>query len=485
MTVPGASVLQQAIQYLREGRPHQAEAVLRELLRFDAANAHALHLLGVIALQAGKHAPAVDLLRAAIASSPGVAVYHGNLGVALKALGRSDEAIAEHERAIALDPANAEFHSNLGTALRDAGAAESAIACFERAIALRPARFEAHYNLGNALRDQGRLEQAVACYDRALALRPEHADAHVNRGMTQLLRGDFAAGWDGYEHRNDRSGSASTDGGQPPQWRAEPLAGKTILLRAEQGFGDTLQFVRYAPMVAAGGASVVLEVQPELFSLLQGMAGADRVMARGMPRPEVDLQCPLPSLPRAFGTTLDSVPSTVPYVAPSGEMIERWRIRIASGDGARIGLAWAGSPTHVNDRNRSLPFAALRALAGVPGVRLFSLQKGPAAGEAHGAPDLVLLGDELRDFADTAAVIAHLDLVISVDTSVAHLAGAMGKPVWVLLPFVPDWRWLWQRSDSPWYPTARLFRQPQAGDWGSVTTRVLEELARLPAGAGD
>jgi Flp pilus assembly protein TadD len=464
------TALQAALGHLRASRLREARAILHDVLRLDPVNAPALHMLGVVLLQSGEHAGAADLLRKAIAAGGDGAMLRNNLAIALKALGRLDDAIGEYRRALALDPGNPELHCNLATALQAAGDSAAAVAGFERAIALRPQFFEAHFNLGNALKDRGELGRAVASFDRALALRPGHPDAEVNRGMTLLLEGEYGGGWQGYEYRFDRRGAPG------PFWRGAPVRGKTLLLTAEQGFGDTLQFVRYVPLAAAAGATVALEVQPELHRLLHRMEGAATVLARGTPRPAFDLQCPLPSLPLAFATRLDSIPAAIPYIVPDPLLVTQWRDRLdPARGGARVGLAWAGSPTHVNDRNRSLPPAELGGLAGVPDVRFFSLQKGTAARatlEAPPVPGLKAVGDELADFADTAAVVANLDLVIAVDTSVAHLAGAMGRPVWVLLPHAPDWRWLLGRDDSPWYPHARLFRQPAPGDWESVVRNV-------------
>jgi hypothetical protein len=300
--------------------------------------------------------------------------------------------------------------------------------------------------------------------------------------MTRLTLGDFDGGWKEYEWRW-KTGALAAQRRQfkAPLWLGDaPVSGKTILLHAEQGFGDTIQFIRYAPLLASRGAKVVCEVQPELLSLLSRFDGID-VIAKGEPLPPFDLHCPLLSLPFAFGTKLETIPASIPYLAPSAERLAHWRDRLPRG-GPRAGFVWSGSSSHKNDSNRSIPLARLAALFADPSLACFSLQceLRDADNEAlRGLPNLVQLGGGLRDFADTAAVISLLDVVISVDTSVAHLAGALGKPVVILLPYAADFRWMRGCDETPWYPTAKLFRQPAFGDWDSVIARLSDELRRL------
>ncbi len=472
---------QTALQHHRAGRLPQARALYQQILAQQPEHAGALHFSGVMALQEGRNDVAADLIAKAIGLQPNSPEAYCNLGIALQGKGQLDGAIAAYRRAIGLKPDYPEAHSNLGAALRDTGNLDDASAALRRAIALRPGFADAHSNLGIVLREMGMLDEARTAYRRAIALKPGYPEAHHNLALLLLLQGEFLEGWNEFEWRwrCKQFLSPRRTFGQA-QWDGSDLAARTILLHAEQGFGDTIQLVRYVPLVAARGGQVVLEAAPELRRLLQGTRGIARWVDAGDALPPFDVHCPLLSLPMAFGTTLQNIPHTVPYVQADAEGVERWRKEL-SGDGRRkVGLAWAGEPTHGNDRNRSLSLSALAPLADAKGVTFYSLQKGDAAKQATNPPagmELIDRTAELTDFADTAAFIANLDLVISVDTAVAHLAGAMGKPVWTLLPFVPDWRWLMQREDSPWYPTMRLCRQRGRGDWGSVISRVAEALS--------
>jgi len=315
-------------------------------------------------------------------------------------------------------------------------------------------------------------------------------DGHWNLALALLVQGHFPEGWEEYEWRWKTKGLLSPRQLLPqPLWDGRPLAGRAILLHAEQGLGDTIQFIRYLPLVAQRGGRVIVECQPELQRLVQAMTPDIPVLARGQPLPDFAFQCPLLSLPKALGTTLATIPATVPYLHADAQNVQMWRDRLAGhGSALKVGLIWAGNPHHKNDRNRSVKLASLAPLAQVPGVQFYSLQKGAAAAQAKTPPpgmDLIDRTDDLQDFADTAAMIANLDLVIAVDTSVVHLAGALAKPVWTLLPYCPDWRWLLKRQDSPWYPTMRLFRQPEIGDWDSVIQQLAAALANrlCPAAA--
>ncbi len=335
-----------------------------------------------------------------------------------------------------------------------------------------------HNFLGLALRNCGKYDESLAAFRQSVALRPDFADAHRNLGTTLLLLGDFSNGWPEYEWRRKMPEVAQPRNIAQPQWNGQTLEGKTILLHLEQGFGDTFQFIRYAPLVAKRGPKVIVECVPELAAVLRGARGIERIISRGDSWPPYDVQSSVMSLPLAFGTTLETIPAQVPYLAAPPDRVAAWRERLGNPDGRRrVGLVWAGRPDQRDDRRRSMRFDQLAPLAEVKSARFFSLQKGPAAGQAAAAPpgmDFVDWTRDLHDFADTAALIANLDLVISVDTSVAHLAGAMGKPVWVLLSSVPAWHWMLNRTDCPWYPTMRLFRQATPGDW----TGVVENLTR-------
>ena len=400
------------------------------------------------------------------------------LGVVLRAQGRLEEAVARYERALTLVPDRPETRNNLGVALVDLGRPEEAIPHYERALSLQPNRAETHSNLGIALQRQGRYAEALACYGRALAVKPDYAEAHFNRAHALLTTGEFDEGWQEYEWRfavarYDRNLDR-------PLWSGEPLAGRSIVIHAEQGFGDTLQFVRYVPAVAERGGRVVLEVPKPLVRLARTVAGASQVIGAGDPLPTFDCHCPLLSLPRVFKTNLATIPSAVPYLSVPAEASAAWAERIATAPGLRVGVVWSGSMVGVIDR-RPIDLRLLRPLWEVPDVSWFSLQFGDRSRDLSLLDGVKIadLSPWLADFAETAAAIRHLDLVITIDTSVAHLAGALGRLTWVLLPYNSDWRWLREREDSPWYPTARLFRQGQEGDWSCVAREVAAALAQI------
>jgi hypothetical protein len=341
-------------------------------------------------------------------------------------------------------------------------------------------------NKGNVLADQHKFDAALSSYADAAATEAMRAEAVWCQSLARLRLGQFARGWREFEWRwQQRSWAPQRRNFIERLWLGrEPLAGRTILLHAEQGFGDTLQFVRYAKRVAALGPTVLLEVQSQLKSLLSGVDGVAQIFARGEPLPDFDLHCPLMSLPLAFGTTLDSIPAEVPYLRAPADRFARWRDRLGEKRSRRVGITWAGSALHKNNHQRSIALDRFALLLAAPDIEFVNLQKETTEADAsalRGRANVVQIGDELTDFADTAAVISLLDLVVTADTSVAHLAGALGRPVWVLLPFAPDFRWLLNREDSPWYPTARLFRQPRLGDWESVIARVRDDLERLTA----
>jgi hypothetical protein len=336
---------------------------------------------------------------------------------------------------------------------------------------------EAYTSRGVTLQALGRFDDALRSHERALALRPDFAEAHYNEGLCRLLIGDFERGLAKHEWRwHIEKFKAGKRGFAPPFWTgSQDIAGKTILLHADQGFGDTIQFCRYVPRVAALGARVILEVRKPLHEVMGTLAGAAEVVTNGETLPDFDWHCPLFSLPFACGTTLATVPSATPYLSASAKAIEEWNERLPPRTRPRIGLAWAGNPDHSNDHNRSIALGAFLSLLDGIEATWVSLQRDVRTADTVVLPDrgsVLHYGEELKTFADTAALIANLDLVISVDTSVAHLAGALAKPVWVLLPFIPDWRWLLDRDDSPWYPTARLFRQDGSRAWNGILARL-------------
>ncbi len=365
-------------------------------------------------------------------------------------------------------------------ALKDAGLFDESVAAYERAIAIDPGRPHMYYNLGSALKEAGRIEPAMVQLRRAVELKPDFYEASYSIALTQLLQGNWTEGWRGYELRWKCASfrSPRRDFIQP-MWDGADPQGRTILLHSEQGFGDTIQFVSLATLVAGRGAKVIVVCQPELRRLVSTVAGVDRVMGWDEPLADFDLHCPLLSLPYLLGLKLEQLPVAMAYVSAPAPDVEKWRQKLLDFPGVlKVGLCWSGGP---HPRSRSIPLAAMTSLADVAGTRFFSLQRGEHSAEDRAAREalkLVDYTDQLNDFADTAGLIANLDLVISVDTAVAHLAGAMQKPVYMLLKFMPDFRWMLDREDSPWYPTMRLFRQAKAGDWGGVVQSVKEALVK-------
>jgi tetratricopeptide (TPR) repeat protein len=457
------------------GRHDEALARYEKALAAKADFPQALNNLGIALAELGRHEEAMAAYRRATGLDPNHAEATLNLGLSLIALGRHAEAIPCFEAALAQRPEFAEAALNLGNANFALGAFAAASDAYERAVALAPDSPRGHNNLGRAHEALNRHEAALRCYETAATLDPDYAGAQWNLALAHLALGDFAEGWPRYEWRW-RNGDLTPRALPQPLWRGEALAGRTILVHAEQGFGDTLQFVRYLPLLAARGARVLLEAPAPLLPLLASLDGLAGRFAPGDALPDFDCHAPLLSLPGGFATALDTIPRQVPYLAPPAERREAWRAILAAlPPGPRVGIAWAGSATNTNDRNRSAPLAALRPLLELPGVAFVSLQKELRPGDAAELaryPRLLALGDRLADFADTAAVVSLLDLVITVDTAVAHLAGALARPVSVMLPFAAEWRWLRGREDSPWYPSARLFRQSAPGDWTGLVARI-------------
>jgi hypothetical protein len=378
------------------------------------------------------------------------------------------------QTAVRLKPELPEPHCNMGWLLVNQGRLEDAIASCQTAVRLKPDYAEAYHNLGTALMIHGDSEQSLASYARAVQLEPGYAEAHVCRALVWLLTEDFDQGWPEYEWRW-KLGDTAPQSYPQPLWDGSPLEGRSILLHAEQGLGDTLQCVRYAPLIKQRGGKVLLGCQPALVRLLARCPGVDRVLVPGKPLPDFDVHAPMLGLPGVFHTTLENIPGSVPYLFPSAELVEHWRRELASDGQFKIGIAWRGNPKHPTDNFRSIPFERFAPLARLPGVQLYSLQKGAGREQLDpsvGLRPIVDLADRLGDFDDTAAVVSNLDLVISCDSAVVHLAGGLGVNVWVAVPFSPDWRWLLDREDSPWYRSVRLFRQRKLGDWHEVFTRI-------------
>jgi tetratricopeptide (TPR) repeat protein len=503
---------------LAEGRKEEAAASLREALRLRPDWAEVHSDLGQTLVDLDRFDEAAIYLRNAIRLNPDCAAAHSNLGALLRRQGRNEEALASCREGVRLSPGSPEAHNNLGLALLEGeqlvegeaalrqalrlnpnfaaahnnlgiarwrgGRLEEARACYEEALRLRPDFAEAVNNLGNTLRDLGRLDEAQALFDRALRLKPDYVDAHWNRALLWLMRGDFARGWPEYEWRW-RLPSLPERPFPQPRWDGGPLRGKTILLHAEQGLGDTFQFVRYARLVQQRGAKVILACPPALVRLLAGCTGVDQLVAQGSPLPPFDCHAPLLSLPGIFGTGLNSIPADAPYLRADPALIEYWRGRLADPPGCKIGIAWQGSGRNRTDARRSIPLGEFEALTLVAGVRLISLQKGPGAEQLPALADrfpveeLPGLDETRGPFMDTAAVLCCLDLVICCDTALGHLAGALGMPCWLALMAVPDWRWLLGRDDSPWYPRHRLYRLDAPGHWDGLFRRIARDLAIL------
>lgn len=465
----------------------EAENCLSSVLEAHPDMPAALLNMGILHLKRGDAFAAEHTLRRAIEANPALYQATNNLGLALQKQGRMREALEYFRQALEMRPDYVEALSNLGNACRLVGERQEAERHLRRALEIAPDAAGLWNNLGAVCLDGGDFEQARNCFAKALEAHPDLAPARWNLALAQLALGDFENGWANFESRWEGCHTLGNAYRKPVEraWQGEPLAGKTLLLWAEQGLGDTFQFIRYASELAAMGARVVAEVQPPLVGLISTAPGMDEVFATGLAPDDYDFHCPLMSLPHRLGTRLETIPSRVPYLFADEEKIARWRERLAADSAYKIGLVWAGGSRpgfpdlEAIDARRSLRLALFAPLSEVPGVRLYSLQKGGAAKEAT-APDLgfevIDHTDELDDFSDTAALLQNLDLIISVDTSVAHLAGAMARPVWLLNRRDTCWRWLLERTDTPWYPTMRLFRQGAGGGWQQVVEDIAAAL---------
>jgi tetratricopeptide (TPR) repeat protein len=509
------------------GRLEEAATVLEGLLSQQPDHVDALNNLAVAYCRGQQYWKALERLQQVLRLSPGFAAAHNNLGIVLAHLERYGDAIAAYQRALSISPDYAEAYNNLGIALTREGRFSEALGSFERALRLRPDYPQALNNRGIALRELGRVDEALAGYERALSGDPDYTDAHLNRAFVLLLRGDWQRGWQEYEWRFKHRPSAEKRFAQPA-WQGEPLDGRTLLICCEQGLGDALQFIRFTALAKQRGARVVVRCPKRMINLLSRASHIDLLVGEEDKLPSFDCHAPLLSLPRILGTTLETLPNEVPYLSADPELVEHWRARVREdrgavrgpagagydGDELLVGINWQGNAHYEGDRHRSFPMTCFAPLASVAGVRLLSLQKGVGQEQlarlharpggigrhrdleiAVQPPGVASRRDEIQGFTiadlgpdvdesrgafmDTAAVMMHLDLVITSDTSVAHLAGALGRPVWVALPFSADWRWLLRRDDSPWYPTMRLYRQPARGDWEAVFQRIKDDLTEL------
>ena len=475
----------------RRGRTERAAKCYRRALELQPGDADAHNNLGILLQDQGRFDEAAAAFECSLAARPDHGEALINLGLARRNQGRLLEAVACGERALAVRPDSAEALNNLGLALDNFGRVDEALARYRQALALRPDYVEALNNYGLALYHAGQPAAALESLDRALALRPDYAEAQLNQAMVRLQTGDLRPGFRQYEWRwRSRQLEADRPALAVPRWDGGDGAGRSMLVWAEQGLGDSLQFCRYVPLLAERGWHIVLEVPPPLVRLLRGLAGAAIVVATGgAAGMAIDCHCPIMSLPHLFDTALETIPAALPYLAPEAADVARWGRRLAAcglgADGLKIGVVWAGNPRRyspllaMTDARRSVSLDQLAPLLAIPGPRFVSLQKDRSPGEIPSERGILDLMDEIEDFADTAALIAHLDLVIAVDTSPLHLAGAMGKPVWLLNRYDSCWRWLGEREDSPWYPSLRQFRQARLGDWSGVLTAAAAALRRV------
>jgi tetratricopeptide (TPR) repeat protein len=469
-----------AVAMWRARRAPRAEALCRRAIALDPNYLPAQRLLAELLRERNDVAAALACYERLFALDADNAITHNNFGLLLCKAKRFDEARAAFARARALRPDDPAVRFNeLTIRPNDSGLAE-AIDCCREALEQNPDNANVLTNLSVSLQFAGRYGEAVDYAERAIAVDPEHYQAHFNLSLLLLLRGEFARGWREYEQRW-RLPEVTKPNYREPLWAGEPLDGKTILLQSEQGLGDTIQCLRYVPLVLARGGRVALRLERVLVRLAASLPGSVIITPTSARLPEFDVWCPLLSLPRVLGTQMDSIPASVPYLGARNAIAERWRRRLGGLPGLKVGLVWAGSANHINDARRSMKLERLKPLFEIPGMSFVSLQVGPRAADLAALPTgaAVDVSAELTDFAETAGAIRNLDLVIAVDTSVVHLAGALGKAAWAMLPFSPDWRWLLERADSPWYPTVRLYRQSAPADWDSVVARVGADLAAL------
>jgi len=468
----------------QQNRKDEASLSFDAALKADPRSLEAANASAVAHFNAGRHEKAIVSFAASLAIDPAQAGALHLMGICQLRLNRFEEAHGNCSKALTLAPDDCEITANVGLTLLKLGRNKEAIGYFDRALALNPYLALAHNHRASALAELHRFDEALASFDAAIAIDPELSDAHWNCALLRLLLGDFENGWTGRQWGRKCAAVGFVDRQfARPLWRGETgIAGKTVLLHSDEGLGDTIQFARYATLVAAFGARVILEVQDAVHPLLSGIDGIALCLPKtGVTLPDFDLQCPLSDLPLAFATRLQTIPAAPSYLSPPQTRVREWQARLGAHDKLRVGLVWSGNPAHGNDRNRSIPLTMLSPLLDID-ARFISLQKDPRPADQavlRERTEIVDFTAHLADFSDTAALIACLDLVITVDTSVAHLAGAMGCPTWILLPYTPDYRWLLDRDDSPWYPSVRLFRQSARRDYGEVLARVHDALQEI------
>ncbi len=468
-----------------QGRFDEAVAAYNEAIRIRPDEARVLKCLAITLSRQDKFDQAIATFQRAVKLRPDFADAWNDLGITLARQSKHSQAIDAYREAIKFRPDYPEAFNNMGNALRSLGRFDESLDCYKKAIALRPNYADAHNNLGIAFSEIGQFDEAVSSYTRCLELRPSHVDAHMNRALTWLRKGDYAQGWAEYEWRWKKRSLTNRPLIQP-QWNGFPLEGRTILLITEQGFGDVMQFIRYMPILKAQGARVIFECPEKLIKLVSKCPGIDVLIPQGAPIPHYDVYAPLLTIPGLVGTSLERIPNRVPYLHPEPELVEKWRKEVSGFDGFKVGINWQGNTKYAGDFHRSIPLKFFEPLGRVPGVRLFSLQKNEGVEQLQqiaGKFEVTEFGSRLDvdtgPFMETAALMTCLDLFITSDTAVAHLAGALGVPVWMALSTTPDWRWLSKREDNPWYPTMRIFRQQKFMDWTPVFDRIAIELRKL------
>ena len=468
---------------LLQGRLDEALSYYQKSIEIDPNFSGAHYNLGVALQEQGKLDEAIACYQKALQLNPNYVDAYHDLGFAFQEQGKLDEAIACYQKALQLNPNLVNAYDNLGITFQEQGKLDEAIACYQKALQLNPNLVNTYDNLGITFQEQGKLDEAIACYQKALQLNPNYSNAHWNLSLAFLLSGNFREGWREHEWRWKLKDFSFPRNFSHTIWDGSDIMGLTILLHAECGLGDTIHFIRYAPLVAQKGAKIIVECQKELKTLLRNIKEINQVIVQGEQIPEFDIHCPVLSLPLLFNTTLETIPAKIPYITADSVLVHKWREKVRHDNSKlKIGLVWSGNPRYKRNRYRSFSLDTFSPLAQLDEITLYSLQKGEAGEQAENPPENMKLIDytkEINDFSDTAALLENLDLITSVDTSVAHLAGALGKPVWTLIPFAPDWRWMVNRDDSPWYPTMRLFRQPSPGDWESVMVKVKDELLKL------
>ncbi|MBF0397954.1 MAG: glycosyltransferase family protein [Desulfobacterales bacterium] len=472
-----------ALQYHQRGNLKQAKAIYAQILSQSPEDAEALHLLGVACYQEGDYESSIGLIYKAISINPLNYHFFINMGNVLQEFNRFEDAVSAYKKALSLNPTDPMIYNNLGNALQNLGMMDKAIKVYNMSLRINPTSATTYNNLGTGLKAKSMFEEAVLAYKESISLSNDFAEAHDNLGKILLLLGDFREGFLNYEWRLKHPSFLKVSGlgeFEKPMWDGSPFHGKRLLVHYEQGFGDTINFIRYLPMVKERGGDVSFVCQPPLEKLFANFPGIDLLhTVEETIDLNYDFYIPLLSLPYIFNTTLATIPASIPYIKPDKELSLKWHNRLIEDHKLKVGIVWASNSKNYKLRNRSIGLKAFTPLFDVDGISLYSLQKGPEIEEIKYISSNMKLIDytnQINDFSDTAAFIDNLDLVISVDTAVAHLAGAMAKNVWLLLQKVPDWRWLLDKEDSPWYPTMRIFRQQEDRDWNSVIRSVKDAL---------